>query len=134
MKIAWLRSFMAAALVAVFAMAAPIAANAGDDVIASGSFTGASNHATSGGVTVTKTDAGLVVILAENFKFDGAPDPKVGFGNSGSYDSASQLSHLNSNSGRQVYKIPASIDPTGYNEIYIWCERYSVPLGVAKLK
>ncbi len=122
------------ALLAVLAVAAPSAALAGGNVIASGQFTGKSNHATTGGVTIAKTDAGLVVILEDSFSFDGAPDPKVGFGNSGSYDSAAQLSHLNANSGRQVYQIPASVDPTSYNEIYIWCEQYSVPLGVAKLK
>ena len=49
---------MVLAVVAVVGM--PLAANAGSDVVASGTFTGASNHTTSGGVTVVQTDSGAV--------------------------------------------------------------------------
>jgi len=106
---------------------------AADETIASGSFTGASGHVTSGGVSVQKTADGVVVVLGEDFSFDGAPDPKLGFGKDG-YVKATQFSHLEANSGRQVYKIPASIDPAQYNEVWVWCERYAVPLGVARLQ
>jgi len=102
-----------------------------EEVLSSGTFTGASSHVTSGGVSVVKTTDGLQVILGKDFKFDGAPDPKVGFGKSGKYDIKSQLAHLKKNSGEQRYSIPDSLDISGYNEIYIWCEAYSVPLGVA---
>ena len=102
-------------------------------MIASGEFMGASKHVTSGGVTVVQTDAGAVVVLGDDFSLDGAPDPKVGFGKDGVYDSKAQLSHLGSNKGGQSYPIPASVDPSQYNEVYIWCEKFSVPLGVAKL-
>ena len=105
-----------------------------EETITSGTFTGASNHVTTGGVSVVKTADGLAVVLGEDFNFDGAPDPKVGFGTSGKYDLSTQLAHLKSNSGKQVYKIPASVDISGYNEIYIWCEAYAVPLGVAAIK
>ena len=125
---------------ALFAVALLMAINvwmqnpaAADETLASGSFTGASGHVTSGGVTVQKTADGVVVVLGEDFSFDGAPDPKLGFGKDG-YDKSSQFSHLNANSGKQVYKIPASIDPAQYNEVWVWCERYAVPLGVARLQ
>ena len=75
-----------------------------------------------------------MVVLGEDFSFDGAPDPKVGFGRDGVYDESAQLHALKSKAGRQEYTVPSSIDPTRYNELYIWCQRYSVPLGVAKLK
>ncbi len=26
-----------------------------------------------------------------------------------------------------------AIDPTSYNEFWVWCEKFSVPLGVARL-
>ena len=106
---------------------------AADETLASGSFKGASGHVASGGVSVQKTTDGVVVVLGEDFSFDGAPDPKLGFGKDG-YDKTSQFSHLQANSGKQVYKIPASIDPAQYNEVWVWCERYAVPLGVARLK
>jgi hypothetical protein len=95
------------------------------EVLLRGQFEGRSNHVASGAATV---------VLGEDFDFDGGPDPKVGFGGDGVYDKSSQLEALRSNTGRQEYVIPSSIDPAKYNEIYIWCERYSVPLGVAKLK
>lgn len=120
-------------LATLAAMAVPLAAGAGT-VLATGKFTGASNHATTGGVTVLRTDSGLLVILEPDFSFDGAPDPKVGFGNDGTYDPKSQLGHLAGNAGLQVYAVPASVDPGRYNEVYIWCERYGVPLGVAALE
>ncbi|MFQ5774284.1 MAG: DM13 domain-containing protein [Kiloniellaceae bacterium] len=121
-----------AALV-VFALSASAGAFAGDEVIARGSFTGKKGHATSGGVSVVKTAKGTVVVLDPDFSFDGAPDPKLGFGKNG-YDKSAKFSVLRSNRGKQTYDIPASIDPADYNEIWVWCERYSVPLGVAKLK
>jgi len=99
-----------------------------------GSFTGASDHITSGTVTVTKENNEYVVILGPDFSLDGAPDPKVGFGTSGKYDIKSQLGHLNSNTGEQKFKIPADLNIESYDEIYIWCEKFSVPLGVAKIK
>ncbi len=104
-----------------------------EEVVTSGTFTGASGHKTSGSVRVIKTENGMSVVLGANFFFDGAPDPKVGFGKSSKYDINSQLAHLKSDSGEQSYPIPASLDVTNYNQIYIWCEKYSVPLGVADL-
>ena len=49
---------------------------------ASGSFVGKSNHVTSGEVTVEKTADGYVLVLHDNFSFDGAPDPQLGLGKS----------------------------------------------------
>ncbi len=105
-----------------------------DEDLASGTFKGASGYSTSGSVTVVKTSDGIQVVLGEDFKFSGAPDARVGFGKNGKYDSKSHLELLRSNKGRQVYAVPASLDIDGYNEIYIWCKRFGVPLGVAKIK
>ena len=114
-------------------LAAPVAASAQDQVLASGEFRGKSGHAASGGVSVVKTATGAVVVLAPDFKFDGAPDPKLGFGKNG-YVKSTQFSALESNSGEQTYDIPAAIDPADYTEVWVWCEQYAVPLGVATLK
>jgi hypothetical protein len=123
-----------ASLVFVVVMAGVAGAQAAEDVLASGTFAGASGHKTSGGVAVVRTDAGAMVVLQEDFSLDGAPDPKVGFGRDGAYDKSSQLAPLGANKGHQTYQLPASVDPAKYNEVYIWCERFSVPLGVAKLQ
>ncbi len=130
------RSFATAMRALGFAatvLAAPDAALAQDQVLASGEFRGKSGHAASGGVSVVKTPTGVAVVLAPDFKFDGAPDPKLGFGKNG-YVKSSQFSALKSNSGAQTYEIPSTIDPADYTEVWVWCEQYSVPLGVATLE
>ena len=114
-------------------LAAPVAATAQDQVLASGAFRGQSGHMASGGVRVVKTAQGAVVVLEPDFKFDGAPDPKLGFGKNG-YVESTQFSALESNNGEQTYDIPATIDPADYTEVWVWCEQYSVPLGVATLE
>ena len=127
-----IKTFAIAAFTAA-ALAMSSSASAGDETIASGTFVGKSNHVTSGTVSVVKTDSGTKVVLESDFDFDGAPDPKLGFGKNG-YDKSSQFSVLKANKGEQSYEIPASINPENYNEVWVWCEQYSVPLGVAKLK
>ena len=120
---------MAAAALAL----APMIAQA-DEVLGSAQFEGSSGHETSGGVTVVSTDNGVIVVLGEDFMFDGAPDPHVAFGTGGRFDPDSELGILASNSGTQTYRVPASLDISGYDEVYIWCVQYSVPLGVATLQ
>lgn len=104
-----------------------------DETLASGTFTGASNHVTTGLVEIIKDGDGYIARLADDFSLDGAPDPKLGFGNDGAYDDGTTFSVLENLTGEQVYAIPASIDPSAYNEFYIWCEKFAVPLGVASL-
>lgn len=93
-----------------------------------GTFQGASNHVTTGTAEIAD---GKVNLLAD-FTFDGAPDPKVALGRDG-YDANTLMGPLTSNSGASSYQIPAGIDASQYNEVWIWCERFNVPLGVAKL-
>ncbi len=119
----------AAALLALTA----IGPGAAGDGTVSGSFEGRSRHVAEGTVSVERTADGVVVVLERDFKFDGAPDPKLGFGKGG-YDPTTKFAPLGANAGEQRYDIPASIDTQGYDEVWIWCEKYAVPLGVAKLK
>ncbi|MEM6624587.1 MAG: DM13 domain-containing protein [Pseudomonadota bacterium] len=96
-----------------------------------GSFKGLSNHITTGEVEVVETADGWEIHLKDSFSFDGAPDPRVGFGSAGTFAAGTDFEPLRSDSGAQVYKVPAGIDPSDFNEVYIWCRRFSVPLGVA---
>ena len=121
----------AAAVTLVFAL--PAAAQA-DEILARGNFKGASGHTTSGTAAVVRSADGIMLVLESDFSLDGAPDPKVGFGSGGMYDPNSQLSHLQSKTGEQSYAVPAGLDVSGYDEVYIWCQKYSVPLGVARLQ
>lgn len=124
--------FAAVATAAIF-LALPVAATAGA-ANTTGTFTGASDHITTGGVTIVKTaGGGAVVILDENFSLDGAPDPRVGFGTDGVYADTSDLGELTQKEGLQVYIVPASVNVDDFNEVYIWCRQFAVPLGVAAL-
>ena len=59
---------------------------------------------------------GHVAVLEPDFSLDGAPAPTLGFGKSGEFDKSSEFSKLESKDGLQVYKLPANIDPTAYDE------------------
>ena len=115
--------FLAAILVAPAAIAGE----------GTGSFTGKSGHAASGGVEVRRTTSGWEVRLGPDFQFDGAPDPRVGFGQGGGFTADTDFEALRTDPGAQVYAVPEGIDPAGYDEVYIWCRQYAVPLGVAKI-
>lgn len=98
----------------------------------SGTFTGASNHVTKGGVTVVKNaDGTATVTLGDDFFLDGAPDPRVGFGKDGAFTTGTTIGLLKSNTGAQTFTVPASINVDDFNEVYIWCLKFAVPLGVA---
>ena len=100
----------------------------------SGTFAGASGHITTGEVQVVKTETGYEIRLLGNFTFDGAPDPRIGFGKNGKFADATDFEPLASNSGAQVYQVPAGIDPNEFTDVFVWCRRYAVPLGVASLE
>lgn len=121
--------------VTVLAALLPIGPGAlyAEETLSSGQFVGQSRHSASGGVTLVEKGSGYTVVLQEDFSFDGAPDPKLAFGQDG-YQSDTIFAHLRANSGDQIYDLPAGFDPSGYNEIWIWCQRYDVPLGLAKLR
>lgn len=98
-----------------------------------GTFTGTNNHVTTGRAELVKKGSGGSVNLLSDFTFDGAPDPKVALGKDGKYDPATLSGLLKSNTGASTYKLPAGIDPDDYNEVWIWCEKFNVSLGVAPL-
>lgn len=124
--------FIASLLIALPLIMFSLNSHAGK--VKAGEFTGASDHITTGQVSIIKTSDGYSVVLGSDFSLDGAPDPKVGFGKNGKYDSNAQLGKLVSNNGAQTYIIPSSVNVNSYNEVYIWCEKFSVPLGVATIK
>ena len=126
-------SYVTAGVLAVFLALTSSAALAGASP--SGTFVGASDHITKGGVSIVKTaNGGHVVILDTNFSLDGAPDPRVGLGKSGKYDDTTDLGKLVKINGLQAYVVPASVNVANFDEVYIWCRKFSVPLGVAKVK
>ena len=125
------RTFLATATSAIVgvtaASALPSIAYAGSK---SGSFTGDSNHVTTGNVTVKNGK----IILESNFFFDGAPDPRVGLGKGGKYTKNTDFAVLKKNTGKQTYTIPANLKDSDFDTVVIWCRKFSVPLGHAKIR
>ena len=105
----------------------------GSPTLALGRFKGASGHETAGTARIASTKDGYVLELGPDFAFDGAPDPRLGFGNDGTYDPATDVGPLQATKGYQTYPLPADFDPGKHGEVYLWCKEYSVPLGVAAL-
>ncbi len=102
--------------------------------VASGSFSGRNDHIVTGGVQVMNADGKSYVVLADSFSLDGAPDPKIGFGTDGEYDKETTFTVLDNITGEQTYLIPSSVDTSAFNEVYIWCDQFSVALGIASLR
>lgn len=103
-----------------------------EEPVHSGQLEGQSDHSTQGTVSIRVTSTGRVLVLGADFEFDGAPDPKLGFGKDG-FQADSLFAKLERNYGFQTYKLPAEFDPAHHNEIWLWCEKFRVPLGVARL-
>ncbi|MEM9631356.1 MAG: DM13 domain-containing protein [Pseudomonadota bacterium] len=94
-----------------------------------GKFSGRSNHVTTGKAELTASS----VVLFNDFSLDGAPDARVGLGRNGKYDAGTDLGALKNLKGKQSYRVKNGVNVSNYNEIYIWCRKFNVPLGVAKL-
>ncbi|MEM8749594.1 MAG: DM13 domain-containing protein [Pseudomonadota bacterium] len=120
-----------ALVVALFSATLAIA----DSVVHKSSFEGRSNHVVKGNVAVVQLANGTYrVDLGEDFFLDGAPDPKVAFGDNDKADTATLMPLLKSNRGAQSYAVPPSVNPGKYSQVFIWCEKFAVPLGAASLK
>ena len=99
-----------------------------------GSFVGENNHTVSGGVAIVRHEDWFAVKLGRDFFLDGAPDPKVGFGQDGRFVDGTLIGALQANTGAQLFPIPAGMDVSDFDTIFIWCEKFSVSLGKATLR
>ncbi len=120
---------LAAAVTGLIAAAGPAGAEPGRK----GTFEGKSGHVVTGTVSIERAGSRWFVRLADDFRLDRAPDPRVALGKDG-YDESTTLSRLKSRTGSDRYQIPDRIDPARYNEVWIWCKKFEVPLALAKLR
>lgn len=132
------RPFLSTALAAValataLTLATPVTpSNAGERLL-SGTFVGQSKHVTTGGVSIEKDGDRTFVVLHNDFSLDGAPAPTLGFSNAGTFDKATEFAKLKSLKGKQRYELPRGIVLSAYDAFTVWCSKFSVPLGTAKL-
>ena len=107
------------------AISAPVAFAGGHGRIFN--FVGINGHTVTGRAEIV----GTTVHLLDDFRFDGAPDPKIALGLNGVYDPATLSGQLENFSGASSFELPAGIDPANYNEVWVWCERFNVGLATA---
>jgi hypothetical protein len=101
-------------------------------VLRAGTFKGVSNYRAQGEIQIVTVGGVTKIILPQNFSVSSVPDPKLGFGSNG-YRAGTLFAKLNRNSGTQEYVVPANVDLSKFNEVWIWCERFSVAIAVARL-
>ena len=128
-----------AMLLAVSAI--PLAASAAPAAVQSGSFQNGA-HPTSGTVTLYKLDDGKTVLRLSDFRTSNGPAVHVYLTAANSVNSNGDvtsgkfvdLGDLKANIGNQNYEIPSDIDLSQYHGVSIWCSRFSVNFGYARLQ
>jgi len=102
-----------------------------------GSLSGRKGYNVAGTVKVKKAGGKTTVVFEDNYQFDpnkNPPDIKIGFGNGESYVKGSKIhDKLTIKKGAASFEVPAGIDTDKYNELYIYCEKFTVILAVAPL-
>ncbi len=117
----------------IIATLAPAAAGIKGEVVKEGHFKGKNGKTVTGKVSIVKTKDGYVAVV-DNFSLSGAPDPSFAFGKNGKYVKSSDFVKLTKIKGKQVHKIPSHINPEEFTDFFLWCEKFSVTLGIAKFK
>ncbi|ARZ72086.1 DM13 domain-containing protein [Streptomyces sp. HU2014] len=126
--------------------AAPVAAEAGSRgarTLAEGELI-SHEHTTTGKVRVLELPDGTRTLRLENLDTSNGPDVKVLLsdgpvkeGRAGWHvfdDGAHRsLGSLKGNKGDQNYALPAGLDLGRYGSVSIWCDRFDVSFGAAKL-
>ncbi|UUU32342.1 DM13 domain-containing protein [Streptomyces sp. CA-210063] len=101
-------------------------------------------HATSGTVRLVRLADGSHVVRLENLDTSNGPDLRVWLSDApvkegtagwrvfddGEYVS---LGRLKGNKGSQNYTVPADVDLSRYTSVSIWCDRFDVSFGAARL-
>jgi hypothetical protein len=92
-------------------------------------------HPTSGVAMVLGNGTGQRFLRFETFETDNGPDLNVYLVNSSTGDVSDyvDLGDLAGNIGDQNYEIPADVDLTVYDRVVIWCVRFGVGVGDARL-
>ncbi len=104
----------------------------GGEVIKTANFTGQGGHTVSGEMQIIKKGEIHYLVLQDDFSFDGAPDPKIGFSIKDKFSEDSLFSGLNLDKGKQIYRLPFDFNPGDYDEVTIWCDKFNAFLAEAK--
>lgn len=132
------RQFSGVALAAVAAVTLGATPSIAGSDSRKGSLSGRKGYKVSGTVKVKKVDGKTKVVLGDDYIFDpnkNPPDIKIGFGSGEKYSKGSKIhDKLTVKKGAATFEVPASIDTDKFDELYIYCEQFTVILAVAPLK
>ena len=128
-----LKSALAACAVLAAVSVATAQSALAAEVLKSGTIVGQGGHKAAGSVKIVNDGAVTKVVLGKNFFLRNAPDPKLAWGRGG-YKRGTIYAKLRKRNGAQEYVVPAGTNIGKFTEFWIWCERYNVPLAMAKLK
>jgi len=122
---------------------APFASNHDAQPLYTGLLAGKA-HPTSGRASIYQAPGGERDLRLTDFTTSNGPDVHVVLGQSTDQNLAKdfvkgqlnsvELGPLKANQGDQNYELPASADLSKYDAVVIYCERFHVVFGVAKLE
>ena len=70
-------------------------------------------------------------ITLENVSITEAPDGRVILTKNHDESSGVRVGPLQGFTGTHSYEIPVEINPDDYDSVTIWCDKFSVPIGLA---
>lgn len=100
---------------------------------ARGSFVGTPKFQVTGTTEVFRENKQWFIKLGPDFSESGAPDPKVALGIKGAGYQPGTILGLIEKNGESVYALKPGLDIGDYDQVWIWCERFDVPIGHADL-
>ena len=71
-------------------------------------------------------------ITLKDVEISEAPDGRLILTNDHDEPSGVRVGPLQSFTGTHSYEIPADVNPDDYNSVTVWCDKFSVPIGLAK--
>ena len=104
----------------------------GQSLLLQGNFENAV-HSTSGIVKVYEDKNKKRTLVLENFKTDAGPDLRIYLAEDKSVTNFIQITDKVQN-GNISLEIPSDADLNKQNHVLIWCRKYSVLFGLAKVK
>jgi len=116
----------------VFSLSAP--SFAASQIIAKGTIMGVDGHGARGSVQIIKNGNVVAVRFSKDLLFDRVPDAWLAFGKNGKFLASTYVASIKRNSGAQTIKIPAQYANGKFDTLFIWCRRFNVGIGSAKLK
>jgi Electron transfer DM13 len=97
---------------------------------------GAEGHKASGAVHLITTDGKRQLHFSRDFSLEKGPDVYVTLTNGPKPVEGSSVvvARLTKFSGEQSFELPSNIDLSRYSHLVLWCKKYSVAMGIAKLE